>query len=101
MSQKNDQHVIIKSLDNLPRFLFWSLDDFLVMVIPFFIGMVMESLLVMVMGVLIRPFYSKLKRRYPHGSLKHFIYWYFPHEACSKSGCFKNLPPSHKRERLL
>lgn len=92
---------IIKTLDNMPRFFFWGMDEFILMVTPFFIGILLGSVLLMILGIVLKPFYTKLKRRYPNGFLKHKLYWNIPKSVFSKMGIFKKLPPSHYRDLVL
>ena len=92
---------LLRTLDHPVRLLFWSYDEFLLMVAPVFIGMLMDSLLCMFSGLLLRPFYLKLKRRHPHGLFKHKLYWLLPEQGRLAGRKRRHLPPSHYRELLL
>jgi type IV conjugative transfer system protein TraL len=96
----DNRSVIFKTLDNAPRMLFWEIDEFIVMAAPFFLGVVVGSLCVMLSGLLFKKFYSRWKRRYPRGLLRHTLYWNIPTRAFNLIGIFKHLPQSHKRDFL-
>lgn len=93
-----DKGIIFKTLDNTPRMLFWDMDELLMVMVPFFIGGVLGSYLIMLSGFVIKKFYRRSKKRYPKGLLKHIIYWNIPTNVCIKAGIFKSLPHSHKRD---
>jgi type IV conjugative transfer system protein TraL len=99
--ESNQLHPIIKTLDNAPRILFWSVDEFIVMFLPLFIGIFLGSLLVMALGIVAKPLYSKLKKRYPKSILRHLAYWTMPRKVFSHAGILKRVPPSHIRKYLL
>jgi len=97
MNKQYDQHIVMKTLDNPTRILFWDLPDFAVMVLPFFLGMLMENSLICVGGILIRWFFKRLLRQLPKGFVKRAAYWYLPTKVINS--CLKsNLPPSHIRK---
>ena len=95
------ENILINTLDNPTRILFWEVDGFLVVIIPFFVGMALSSLLIMITGFFLISPYRKLKKMYPRGSLKRKCYWNLPHHVFEKSGKFKGFPPSYERELLL
>lgn len=95
------ENILINTLDNPTRVLFWDVDVFLIVVAPFFVGMAFSSLLMMLTGFFVVSPYKKFKKRYPRGTLKHKCYWNLPHDIFKKSGKFKSFPPSHERELLL
>lgn len=95
-----DRRVVFKTLDNPARVLFWDLDDFCLMAIPPFLGIAMGVLWLMFIGVLLRPFYARLKRRFPKGTFLHFAYWSLPKNAWDRAGRLGSLPPSHRRDYL-
>ena len=92
---------LLKTLDNPVRLLFWSYDEFLLMVTPFFAGMFLDSLLCMFCGIILRPLYLKVKRKFPHGSLKHKFYWILPKSGVLLGKGASRLPPSCYRRLLL
>ena len=96
-----EHQYLYKTLDNPIRILFWSLDDFLVFAVPLFLSLCFGSLLFLLAGFILKPFYSRLKKRFPNGSLKHKIYWSVPMSCLKHMGKIKNLPPSYYRELLL
>lgn len=92
---KHESTIIIKTLDNTPRLLFWKIDSFALVTIPFLIGSLFGSFLVMSQGVFIYLLYRRFKRRYPGLNIKHLAYWSLP------TGKKVLFPPSHKREYTL
>ena len=102
MARRFDEHVILKTLDNQPRILFWELDEFLVMTVPVMLGIGVGSFLLMISGFIAKPFYSKIKRcNRRRRQLLHTLYWNLPHSTFVQLGALKRLPPSHKRELTL
>lgn len=101
MSRVYDQHVIIKTLDNPPRMLFWDLDEFLVMITPFFVGMILSSILVMVSGFFLKIAYSSLKKEGQKGPIRHRAYWLIPQGVNRSCGVLKKIPGSHIRRVVL
>ena len=95
----HDRGYIIKSLDNQMRFLFWELDEFGVLVIPLFLGILTSSVLMMCSGLFWRYLLNKFKKKFPRGSLKHYLYWNLPTRHMKKM--VGNCPPSHLRELIL
>ncbi|MFI5343138.1 MAG: type IV conjugative transfer system protein TraL [Chlamydiales bacterium] len=87
-------------MDNTPRMLFWGIDEFVIMVSPFFIGLLVGSVPVMLSGFFLKGFYRRTKKRYPKGAIRHSLYRNLPHWFFKQSGVFKRLPPSHKRDFL-
>jgi type IV conjugative transfer system protein TraL len=66
-----------KTLNNMPRLVFWRIDDALVMIIPFALGILFGSIL-MVFGSFIGAyFYRKLRKRNGNINIKAWIYWIF------------------------
>jgi conjugal transfer pilus assembly protein TraL len=101
MSKEYGDHVLLKTLDNPPRILFWELDEFLVMLVPVFAGIAIGSLSLMVAGLVLKPVFSKMKRRHKSRSLQHQLYWLLPYSSFQRSGLLKRIPPSHIREVVL
>ena len=96
-----DKHLVLKTLDDEMRILFWSVDDFLVITVPLFLGILLSSFCIMLSGLFLKYCYTKLKKRFPHHSFKHKLYWTLPTKAFNRRGLIKNLPASHIREFLL
>ncbi|WP_068470645.1 type IV conjugative transfer system protein TraL [Parachlamydia sp. C2] len=95
------RHYIFKTLDNPMRVVFWSIDEFLIMVIPLFIGFILANVLILLSGIVLKFFYAKLKKKNSNQSFKHLLYWYLPTHNLKKQGIVKNFPDSHVREFLL
>lgn len=97
-----DDHVILQTLDNPLRILFWNFDEFMVMTLPIFLGIVLGSLTVMLLGVPVKVLYSRARKGSRRGvSLQHRLYWHLPTSTLNRAGVVKKLPPSHVRDILL
>jgi conjugal transfer pilus assembly protein TraL len=92
-------NITIKTLDNYPRILFWNLDDFLIVIVPMFFGICLGMLSLMLVGIVPIFIYRRMKKKMPHGSFKHKLYWILPTRVMRK--LLKNVPSSHYREMLL
>lgn len=95
------ENILLNTLDNPTRVLFWTIDIFSLVVIPVFVGILLSSLIVMLLGFVLVPFYKRFKKKFPGGVLKHRMYWLFPREAFLQFGKLKSFPPSHEREMIL
>ncbi len=93
------KHQLYKTLDNPLRVIFWSIDEFVLMVIPLMIGFMMASPFILLSGIFLKIVYSKFKKKFP--VLKHMIYWHLPTRRLRKQKIIKNLPSSHIREFML
>jgi type IV conjugative transfer system protein TraL len=94
----NQERAIYNTLENAPRSLFWEIDDFLSFAVPVFLSIALNSFLCLVLALLSKKLYSRLKKRGSRGSLIHFLYWRLPKNAFF--GQLKALPPSCERELL-
>lgn len=94
-----NKHQLYKTLNNPLRVIFWSIDEFLLMVIPLLIGFMMASPFILLSGFVLIIIYLKLKKKFP--ALKHMVYWYLPTRRLRKQKIIKNLPSSHIREFML
>jgi type IV conjugative transfer system protein TraL len=92
---------VIKTLDNMPRLIFWPIDDVLIVIVPFFVGLCVSSFLIMLSGLVLKIFYKKIKRRYPRGAFLHRMYWSLPKSAFQMAGILKQIPASHQRDFTL
>lgn len=92
---------IYKTLDNVPRFLFWTFDEFLLLAIPVFLGLLVGSFLLMALGFALRPIYKRMKKKYKRGSMMHALYWRLPKRAFKQMGILKRIPGSHYRKLVL
>lgn len=95
------QHATIKTLDNFPRVLFWSVDEFVCLAAPLFFGICFGFIYLVPLGFLLKPVYVRIKKKMPKGSFIHRIYWIFPTSSLKKMGVVKQVPPSHYRELIL
>jgi conjugal transfer pilus assembly protein TraL len=94
----NDHYYIPKYLDEPPRWLFWTMDEAIVLIAPLLLGLIVFNRLILgfVLGVILMVILKKLKgSRGPHFLLSHF-YWYFPFN----DKYLKATPPSYIREYL-
>lgn len=98
MNEKN--YYIFKTLDNSPRLLYWAVDEFLIMVVPIFLGIFFGSFLLMT-GSFLKVFYTRLKKAIGYGSIAQYAYWHLPTNYFQQMGHFKRLPPSYIREYIL
>jgi type IV conjugative transfer system protein TraL len=96
--RQEDKYYVIKTLNNMPRFLFWGMDEFMCLVIPFILGALCGSFLLMISALPIKHAYAQVKKWNPRGTFKHRLYWALPHRFFRSCGFFMNLPPSHKRD---
>lgn len=96
----DNHNQIYKTMNNTPRMLFWGIDEFLIMAVPFFIGLLIGSIAVMLCGFVLKGFYRRTKKRYPKGMIRHSLYRNLPDWIFKRIGVFKRLPPSHKRDFL-
>lgn len=92
---------VIKTLDNMPRVLFWTVDEFSVLIVPCIIGIAIGSFFLGIAGIPMKYFYSKYKKQFPKGSLMHRAYWSFPKIVFKNAGVLRKTPGSHQRELLL
>lgn len=81
---------ILAHLDAPVRLLFWTLDEIAIMAIPFFLGLLCNSLTIIFLGFFLYRKYRRFKRRYSSRVIKATLYWYLP-------TYFKWTLPSHQR----
>jgi type IV conjugative transfer system protein TraL len=93
--------LVLKTLDNMPRFIFWPIDEFIILIIAFFLGLCMSSLLIMLSGLIPWFYYKKLKKKNKQGSFIHKMYWNLPTKPFKKLRLMKNVPESHLRDLVL
>ncbi|MGE3556307.1 MAG: type IV conjugative transfer system protein TraL [Candidatus Obscuribacterales bacterium] len=92
---------VLHTLDNKPRLLFWGIDEFLLMAAPILVGLATGKLIFALAIFVVRPLYTRMKRRFPKGSLKGYLYWHLPHTVVKRIGMFRGVPPSHIRRFFL
>jgi conjugal transfer pilus assembly protein TraL len=89
-----DRYAIPKHLDDPELIGFWTLDEFLVMVIPFVWGIMAQHI---VIGLIVSTAawfgYRKLRAGRSMSWILHFGYWHLPGEFFG----LKAFPPSHLR----
>jgi conjugal transfer pilus assembly protein TraL len=94
----NDRKLLLRTLDNPLRVLYWSIDEFMVLAFPLFLTLCLGSIFFVLIGFVLKPCYSKFKKNFPNGSFVHKLYWYLPTKSI---GRVKHLPASYYRELLL
>lgn len=97
MNQDLEAHRIYQRLDDPIRILYWTVDEALLLFLPPIIGVVVDyALSCLILGIggffLIR----KIKKKFGGGTLKHMMYWYFPHNFMK----LPKTPPSFIRHYL-
>lgn len=90
-----------KTFDQPIRILFWTVDEFLILIPLCFVGILLRSLFLLGLACLLKTIYAQIKKKCRYQSLSHYIYIYFPTKICQKLGYFEGLPPSHLKEVLL
>lgn len=80
---------IKKTLDHIPRLIFWRIDDALILLIPFSMGILFGSFILMGGSSVGVWFYRWTRKRYGETNLKALSYWIF--------GTGNSKIPSHIR----
>ena len=89
--------VLLKHLDSPVRILTLSVNDFMGYVIPFFIGVMLDSVLIVpICGLIIIHFLKKVLRRLPQFYLVRRTYWALPTRRFNKFARI-SWPSSSKR----
>ena len=89
-----ERYAITKHLDDPELVGFWTLDEFLVMVIPFIWGIIASHIVIGLITSTMAWFgYRKIRAGRSMSWILHFGYWNLPGEFFS----LKCLPPSHLR----
>lgn len=97
MSEDFDTHIILHHLDDPLRIFYWTLDEAAIILVVPFLGLIIEQFFISILiAIFSFWFLRKIKKRYGQGTLKHALYWYFPHNVRK----LKKTPPSHIREYL-
>jgi len=96
--QDRSSHYIPRRLDDQGKLLFWEIDQALIIITGFLIGLYSMNLAVMAvsipLSVVAASRYGKLKAGHHPGMAKHVAYWYL---GLPKT---KVTPPSHFRELI-
>lgn len=83
---------IKKTLNNMPRLVFWRIDDALVFLIPFSLGVLFGSLFLSICGFFCVGLYRRMRKRNGEINFKALLYWIF-------GTGFKNIPSYIRRIR--
>lgn len=93
--------MICKTFDHPLRILFWSADEFFILALFCFLGLLLKSLILLVLAWVLQRGLAHVKKSQQHQALSHYMYAYFPTHVCQKANYFLGLPPSHLKELLL
>jgi len=85
-----------KHLDTPERFLFWSIEEAVAMIVPFMFGMMINQAFWGLVCSLLGFWGARKLKQQGDNIINQLVYWHFPH---SKS-LYRWLPPSHIREYL-
>lgn len=89
-----NQYAIPRHLDDPELIGFWTLDEFLVMVVPFAAGILLQHIVIGIMAGLVGWYgFRKLKAGRNMYWVLHYAYWYLPGHFFG----YKVMPPSHIR----
>jgi len=89
-----DAFYIPKHLDDPERWLFWTIDEAIVLIAPFILGIALDhSFIGIVMSIILYMLYKKFKSTGVDNLIQYLIYWYFP----SWLSGLKFTPPSYIR----
>lgn len=90
-----NRHVILNHIDSPIKILFWNRGELLMLMGPFFLGLLSDFF---IEGVFLSLFnwwvVSKYKSLFGKGQLQSVMYWHFPHAKKR----LKKIPPSYIRE---
>ena len=90
------RHIILNYLDTPLKILFWTVPEILMLVVPCFIGLIIDQA---ILGLMISIFSFWLTKKYQqHFDKDQFQavqYWFLP-----PNRRFKSLPPSFAREYI-
>lgn len=81
---------VLAHIDRPIRLLFWTLDEMVIMMLPFLMGLLLGSVVVMLGGVVLYRIYRKYKRRLSLSRVRALMYWYLP-------GRWRTMLPSYQR----
>ncbi len=96
-----DQRMTCKTFDQSIRILFWTVDEFLILIPMCFVGIFFRSLFLLALALSLKIFYTHVKKACRYQSFSHYLYVYFPTNVCQKFEYFEGLPPSHLKEVFL
>lgn len=81
---------IKRTLDHMPRLVFWRIDEALMLIIPFALGVLFGSLSIIIGAFFSGWFYKKIRKRWKEINIRALIYWIF--------GTGFSQIPSHMRK---
>lgn len=92
-----DKYHIPQHLDEPFKIIIWTIDEFLLFVVPFFSFLLIfnNPVIGVILGVSMVYFLKRFKGEEGHYYLIHLAYWYLPPVIP-----FKTIPPSYARELL-
>lgn len=61
----------------MPRLIFWRIDEALMLIIPFSLGVLFGSLLLMIAGFFTAVFYRRIRKRNKEINFRALLYWVF------------------------
>lgn len=93
MSAMN-RHVILNYVDTPLKILFWTVPEILLLVVPLFIGLMINQLILAIIISVVNCWLNKkYQQHFGKGQFQAVLYWFLPDNRR-----FKNLAPSFIRE---
>ncbi len=88
------RHVILNYVDTPLKILFWTVSEILMLIVPLFIGLMINQLMLALIIILFNFWANKkYQQHFGKGQFQAVSYWFFPRDIR-----FKNLAPSFIRE---
>ena len=95
MPEEINNLVILNHIDKPARFLFWSVDQVIICICPFVVGMITEHVgLGIAFSIIASVGFKVFKKKFGKSKIRSILYWNLP---ASKKLVKKGLPPSHVR----
>ncbi len=74
-----EKFYIPRHLDDAPKFLFWSVDEAMIILIPIFFGiMINMTILAILLSTVLFKSWKKVKGFGGRGIIQMILYWYYP-----------------------
>lgn len=90
------RHVVLNYLDTPLKILFWTVPEILMLIVPIFIGLIIEQLILgLTISILSFWLNKKYNQHFGKGRFQVVKYWFLPPESK-----FRTLPKSFVREYL-